>query len=539
MLPHEPRICDNCPMQRSAPIAMKKAAQTALSLAQKDALIDSLTTQVATLQQQLDWFRRQLFGKKSERVVVPDPQQMMLGEVVLPPDATAAVPQKTVAAHTRKVRQRDVAADGEAVPFFDEDKVPIIEIALSTPEIEALSPDEFEVIGEKVSYRLAQQPGAYAVLKYVRQVVKRRDTQAVLSVPAPSGVLEGSRADVSFAAGQLVDKFVYHQPLYRQHQKLADGGITVSRPWLTQTAQKSIALLEPIFQAQLASVRGSRVISMDETGIKAGRDGPGKMHQGYFWPVHGDRDEICFVYAASRRQQVITELLGASLAPGTVLLTDGYAAYEAYARKTGVTHARCWAHARREFFEAQQAAPEATAQALEMIRALYAVEETIRERKLGGESKREYRLDRARPIVARLFEWIDRQFEHQGLLPTNRFVKALAYARDKRVGLEVFLTDPDVPIDNNHVERRLRAIPMGRKNWMFCWTELGARQVGIIQSLLVTCRLHGIDPYTYLVDVLQRVGQHPASRVDELTPRLWKEHFASNPLRSDLHRLRR
>ena len=89
--------------------------------------------------------------------------------------------------------------------------------------------------------------------------------------------------------------------------------------------------------------------------------------------------------------------------------------------------------------------------------------------------------------------------------------KALAYARERRFGLEVYLTDPDVPIDTNHLERALRAIPMGRKNWLFCWTELGAKHVGIMQSLIVTCRLHQIDPYDYLVDVLQRVGQHPAT----------------------------
>jgi hypothetical protein len=80
-------------------------------------------------------------------------------------------------------------------------------------------------------------------------------------------------------------------------------------------------------------------------------------------------------------------------------------------------------------------------------------------------------------------------------------------------------------------------MPMGRKNWNFCWTELGAKQVGIVQSLITTCRLHEIDVYTYFVDVLQRVGQHPAARVAELTPRLWKQHFAANPLRSALHTL--
>ena len=95
--------------------------------------------------------------------------------------------------------------------------------------------------------------------------------------------------------------------------------------------------------------------------------------------------------------------------------------------------------------------------------------------------------------------------------------------------------DLHVAMDTNHLERNLRAIPMGRKNWNFCWTELGAKHVGIAQSLMVTCRLHGIDVYTYLVDVLQRISQHPASRVAELTPRLWKQLFAGNPLRSDLH----
>jgi hypothetical protein len=87
----------------------------------------------------------------------------------------------------------------------------------------------------------------------------------------------------------------------------------------------------------------------------------------------------------------------------------------------------------------------------------------------------------------------------------------------------------------NHLERALRVVPMGRRNWLFCWTELGAQHVGIVQSLLTTCRLHDINPYDYLVDVLQRVARHPGSRVSELTPRLWKERFAADPLRSDLY----
>ncbi len=188
-------------------------------------------------------------------------------------------------------------------------------------------------------------------------------------------------------------------------------------------------------------------------------------------------------------------------------------------------------------FKARDIEPEHAETALASIAALYAVEEHIREHKLVGADKQAWRQAHARPLAQRFFKWIDQYFEAQGFLPSSPFTKALAYIRERRAGLEVYLDDPDVAIDTSHLERALRVIPMGRRNWMFCWTELGAKQVGIVQSLFVTCRLHGIDPYTYLVDVLQRVGQHPASQVEQLTPRMWKTLFSDNPLRSDLHEI--
>jgi transposase len=125
----------------------------------------------------------------------------------------------------------------------------------------------------------------------------------------------------------LVDKFAYHLPLYRQHQRLAAAGITVTRPWLTQITQKAAALLEPIYDAQLASILESRVKTMDETPIKAGRSGPGKLKMGYFWPVHGERDEICFPFFNSREMKHVEAVLGLTPVEGAVLLTDGYLAY--------------------------------------------------------------------------------------------------------------------------------------------------------------------------------------------------------------------
>lgn len=413
--------------------------------------------------------------------------------------------------------------------------MPVQTIVLVDADIEGLSADQYEVIGEKVTYRLAQRPGSYEILKYRRLVTKLKSTQKILCLPAPSSVLEGSRADVSFVAGMLMDKFAWHLPLYRQHQRLAAQGITVSRPWLTQVSQDSIRLLEPIYDALFASIRQSRVKAMDETPIKAGRSGHGKMNTGYFWPVYGELDEVCFPFCTSRTHGEVPRLLGLTPATNGVLLTDGYEAYRQYALKTGLTHAQCWAHSRREFFDAQKDDPDGTTQALEQIKALYSVEEQIRERKLAGDAKQLHRLTHAKPLVELFFEWVELQLQRPDLTPSRPFSQALGYVRKRRLGLTVFLADPDVSIDTNHLERALRAIPMGRKSWLFCSTELGAKHVGIIQSLITTCKLHDVDPYTYLVDVLQRVSEHPASKVAELTPRLWKTLFAQNPMRSDLH----
>ncbi len=521
--------------------AVVMSADIAALMRAKDEQIAAQGEQIAALKHQLEWFRRQVFGQKSERFVAePNPAQLHLGETLAVPDVNAVVSadrEQTIPAHTRRVKAKDGAdaASGEELTFFDESKVPIQTIVLMPDTVKDLSPDQYEIIGEKVTYRMAQRPGSVQVLKYRRPVVRIKASAEIHTVPAPAGIFEGSRADVSFAAGMLIDKFAWHLPLYRQHQRLEATGFRVSRPWLTQIAQRSIALLEPIHDAQFASICASRVIAMDETPIKAGRSGHGKMKTGYYWPVYGELDEVCFPFHPSRSHGYVQQALGLSPTQDRVLLSDGYDAYARYAQKTGTTHAQCWVHARRTFVEAEQAEPTHVGDVLAEIQKLYAIEDDIRARNLTGEDKRLHRLTHSKPIVEHFFFWVDWQLRRPDLTPSSPFAKALDYARKRRAGLEVFLSDPDVPMDTNHLERALRVIPMGRKNWMFCWTELGAKHVGIVQSLIVTCRLHGIDPYDYLVDVLQRVADHPASRVAELTPRRWKALFADNPLRSDLH----
>lgn len=526
----------NSPLNSSPQTPAESAALSAPQLAER---VGKLERENVNLRRQVAWFQRQIFGQKSEkRVPAPDPVQGTLGAGFDAVPGTALPAKKTVVAgHERKSNKPANGAD-ESTLFFDEKKVPVEVIAVPNPDAEGLVPDQYEVIGEKVTYRLAQRPGSYVVLKYVRPVIKRRDTQTLSCPPAPVGVIDGSRADVSFVVGVMLDKCAYHQPLYRQHQRMGDAGIKVSRPWLTQLMQGTVALLEPIHDAQLGSIRASRVIAMDETPIKAGQAGAGKMKAAYFWPVYGEQDEICFLYYPSRSGRHVQDALGLSPPEGAVLQTDGYAVYAQYAKKIGLTHAQCWAHSRRKVFEAKDIEPAHAEQALEWIGALYAVEAQIREDNLTGQAKRARRQEQAKPVTDRFFKWIDKQFDSHGFLPSSPFLSALAYIRERRAGLEVYLDDPDVAIDTNHLERALRVIPMGRRNWLFAWTELGAKHIGIVQSLLATCRLHDVNPYDYFVDVLQRIGQHPATLVQQLTPRLWKELYASNPLRSDLHDIR-
>lgn len=494
----------------------------------------ALKEQLQALKTQLDWFKRQLFGERSEKRLLIDPaiQADLLaglgGEVAAPPKP----PEKQQISYERNKPRAPGTVNEQGLRF--DDTVPVETIHLGpSPELANVPKNQQSLISEKISYRLAQRPGSYVILKYVRQVIKRTDSNELITAAAPVNVLDKSIADVSFLAGMLVDKFVYHLPLYRQHQRLKQSGIDLSRTTLTNLASRAIDLLGPIYTAQFEHIRKSRVLAMDETPIKAGRKKKGKLRQAYFWPIYGEADEIAFSYASSRASSQVREMLGDDF-EGT-LISDGYEAYANYARRhPKMTHAQCWAHTRRYFEKAQHAEPTAAAEALALIGELYVQEKAIREKKLSGEDKLKCRTKHSEPVVAAFWGWCEAQCQRHDLLPSNPLTKALKYAMARNDQLQVFLSDPEVPIDTNHLERALRPIPMGRRNWLFCWTELGARQVGIIQSLLVTCKLHGINPHTYLVDVLQRISQHPASQVLQLTPRLWKECFADNPLRSDL-----
>jgi transposase len=497
---------------------------------------DALTARLAELEQRLQWFQRQIFGEKSERrVEVADAAQLALGQPFAV-GATPPAPAITIPGHTRNRAKRPWEGTPADSGLRFGPSVPVQEIKVPNPDTAIYPPGSYDVIDQHVTYRLAQRPGAYVILKYVRDVLKLKDSEKFSCPPAPMAVIDKSYADVSFLVGLLIDKFLYHLPVYRLHQRLRDCDILLARGTLTNLVHQTAALLRPIYDAQMRSILTSAVLLIDETPIRAGRhpEKKGKMQSAYFWPIYGDQDEIGFHFANTRAQTVIEKLLKDFA--GTYV-TDGYGVYDAYAKSTdGLCRAQCWTHARREFVKAEEYEPELTTKALGFIRDMYAHEATIRDLALEGEKKLEHRVEHTKPIVDAFFVWLEGTLRDRILLRSNRFTKAAAYVLKRRDALYVFLGNPAVPIDTNELEREIRPIAVGRKNWLFCWSEIGAEYVGIVQSLIRTCRLQGIDPTTYLTDVLQRVDTHPAADVHLLTPRLWKDNFAASPLRSDVDR---
>lgn len=473
------------------------------------------------LQQQVDWFRRQLFGKKSEKTIqdtdLGPMEQLWLGGKATEP--TQIAPEITIKEHVRKRYGKQSLVDdcGESGLRFDS-TVPVEEISCPPAEIAGLKPEEYEVIDTKITERLCQR-SSYYVKRYLRPVVKIKHSKQLVNQPAPDAVFDRSYADISLLAGILVDKFQYHMPLFRQHQRMAQSGIKIARSNLTSWTHRTAALLAAIYNAVLASALRSSVLAIDESPMKVGQEKKGKMHRGYMWVIYGDKDEVVFLYSDTRAMSAIEPYIKDF--SGKVI-TDGYTVYDKLSAKyDNIEHASCWAHTRREFFEAKDYEPVRSNKALELIQKLYEVEAEIREGKLADVKKQQYRVLNARSTVDALFDWLKEEQKNNSLLPSNKFQKAASYALKREEGLRVYLRDPAVPIDTNHLERQIRPIPMGRKNWLFCWTEVGAHAVAVVQTLISCCKLHGVNPFEYFVDVLARIDSHPNNRVDELTPRNW------------------
>jgi len=337
-------------------------------------------------------------------------------------------------------------------------------------------------------------------------------------------VFEKSFVDKTFLADLLAEKFLYHLPLYRQHQRLENSGIHIDRGYLSRLVFQASDLLKPIYNAQCNSILESKVLMVDETKLRVGvNKKKRKMKQAFLVPMLGDKGEINFIYSEDRRLKVLDPLLG-KLGTDAVLLTDGYSYYENFSSANNLGHAFCWSHVRRKFLDAENISPEVVGVVLDSIAKLYVVEGDIKD--LSRDKVLTARKDISKPIVDKIFQYLEEIVNTKTLLPSSPLKVAISYAQKREQGLKAYLSNPAISIDTNDIEREIRPAAIGRKNWLFSMKEEGARVVSICYSLIRTCILQDVDPVEYLTDVLVRVGTHPASRVSELTPRIWKDKFA-------------
>lgn len=468
--------------------------------------------EIANLKARVAWFERQVFGQKTERLLPQDPCQSTLFDV---PETPPAEPT-SVKSYERSARKNPSNTGIENGVRFDE-SVPVDEVIVYPEEVKGLAAGAFEVIGEKVTERLVQIPTQYRVKRTIRKTIKLKEQHTLHTAPAPASVIERSFADVSFLAGMVTDKFQYHLPLYRQHQRLTAAGVHVSRGHLTTLTHRTLELLEPIYYAILSAITTSEFVSMDETPIKAGRREKGQMKTAYFWPVFA-QDDVAFVYSSSRGHKVVAEVLAKGCKK---LLSDGYSAYERYAEsRQELVHAQCWAHVRRKFFDAKEHSAPECENVLRCIRLLFEIEQSAQDAE--PETILSIRREHSLGVVNELFTYFDKLWFEQMVDKVSLLGKAVAYARKREQALRQFLHHPDIPLSNNHVERAIRPVALGRKNWMFCWSEVGAKYAAIAFTLIECCKLHEVDPWRYLIDVLQRIDSHPARNVHQLTPNHWK-----------------
>jgi len=478
---------------------------------------------------QLGWYQAQFHGSKSEKMeYLPEAFQIPLGSELI----TARTPVVADAGSPETEEKKEPKNHKKAYPRtpsysglrFDESKVVMEDVIIPAEGIEGLKEDEYDVISTKISCKITKQV-SYKVIRYLQDVIKIKSTKELVSSYMPDSIFGGCYADTNFVTGMLIDKFKYYIPLFRQQRMIQDAGIYLPRSTLSNWVIRAGEILRPIYDELLKSIKESRVISMDEVPIRVGSSKGGGIKKNFIWPMYGDKDEVGFVYSDTRGSKHIEKMLGLEHDSEKILLTDGYGAYNAYKKRVeNVTQAYCWAHVRRKFVEALKYEEKSCSVAILLIAEMYGIESEIRESNVPLDSKKilKLRQERSKPIVDKLFTYLDQQLAEGAFLPSNPFTKACSYAFKLEDGLRLFLSDPEIPIDNNHTERAIRPIVLGRKNWLFCWSELGAETVAIMQSLISSCVLQGINPTEYLNDVFERISDVKTKDIRTLIPREWK-----------------
>ncbi|MGD9925730.1 MAG: IS66 family transposase [Pseudorhodoplanes sp.] len=381
-------------------------------------------------------------------------------------------------------------------------------------------------IGEDRSERLDIIPAQLRVLVVRRPKYACRACEEVMvQAPAPARLIEGGLPTEATVAQVLVSKYADHLPLYRQAQIYVRQGITLDRSTLADWVGRAAWLLRPVHERLLMRLKSSTKLFADETTAPVLDPGRGRTKIGQLWayarddrPWGGsDPPGVAYVYAPDRKaERPIAHLVGFK----GILQVDGYGGYRPLAERGQVQLAFCWAHVRRRFYELAIAGPAPIASAaLKRIAELYAVETEIRGH--SADERRAIRQEKSRPVLDELEPWLRIKL---GLISQKtKLAEAIRYALSRWEGLTRFLDDGRIEIDSNVVERSIRPIALNRKNALFAGSDRGGEHWAVIASLIETCKLCGVEPQTYLADVITKtVNGHLNTKIDDLLP--WAYH---------------
>ena len=342
-----------------------------------------------------------------------------------------------------------------------------------------------------------------------------------MTAPLPPCLQERGLAAPGLLAHVLVSKYCDHLPLYRQEQIYAQRHrLNLPRQTLARWVELAADWLTPIYKQIRTGVLAGGYVQIDETPIEYLEPGYGKTKQGYLWTVCRPRQDVFFWWNTSRAAACLDVIVPADF-KGTVQC-DGYAAYPCFAetRDGAIILAGCWAHVRRGFYEAREQSPKVSGWFLRQIQNLYRIESVLRDKKAGPALREAVRAHQSRPIVERIGRALVRFRTIGRFLPQSLLGQAIKFAWGQWPALQVYLGDGRVEVDNNLVENAIRPTAIGKKNWLI--GEAGAGQRGaIVYTIIECCRRRGIDPYTYLRDVLSRLPPMTNHQVPEVTPEAW------------------
>lgn len=473
----------------------------------------ALETKVAQLQYQYEQLKRMIFGSKSERFLAEeDKSQLKLdfGETIR--EKPVEEKQTEEVTYKRKKKAKGKKAVRVPLPSHLPREKHILEPADKK--------EGDQKIGETITEILEYQEAKLYVKSYHRPKYATPGKDGVKVAELPSLPIPRGNAGPGLLTYLAISKFIDHLPFYRQRQILKRYGLDIAESTINDWFSATCRLLEPLYDRLHYSVLGTDYLMADETPISVLTGAkPGSTHKGYHWVYYSPLNKL--VYFDYRRgrgrdgpEAILENYKGA-------LQTDGYIVYDPFGQKHGITMLACMAHARRKFEHGLESDPDRAGYVLKQMQALYKIERTAREQQMSFADRKALRQKESTPILNELHNYLKTQLRE--VLPKSNMGKAIAYTLNLWPRLERYIEDGRYEIDNNLVENSIRPVALGRKNYLFAGSHEGARRAAMIYSFVGSCKMNNIDPSLWLKDVLSRISDHKANKLDELLPPNWQQ----------------